>query len=58
MKMIPKSLNRRKYYTSSSFSILLNGPRAGSEFVVMLVTIMKINVLKTYSTSMILESKR
>jgi hypothetical protein len=58
MKMIPKSLNRRKYYQSSSFSIVLNGPRAGSEFVVMLVTIMKINVLKTYSTSMILESKR
>ena len=32
MKMIPKSLNRRKYYQSSSFSMVLNGPRAGSEF--------------------------
>ena len=27
--------------------MVLNGPRVGSEFVVMLVTIMKINVLKT-----------
>jgi hypothetical protein len=44
-----KSLNRRKYYQSSSFSVVLNGPWAGSEFVVMLVTIEKINVLKTYS---------
>jgi hypothetical protein len=58
MKMMPKSLNRRKYYQSSSFSMVLNGPQAGSEFVVMLVTIMKIDVLKTYSTSMILASKR
>jgi hypothetical protein len=58
MKMIPKSLNRRKYYQSSSFSMVLNGPQTGSEFVVMLVTIMKINVLKMYSTSMILASKR
>jgi hypothetical protein len=58
MKMMPKSLNRPKYYQSSSFSMVLKGPRAGSEFVVMLVTIMKINVLKTYSTCMILASKR
>jgi hypothetical protein len=28
MKMIPKTLNRRKYYQSSSFSMVLNGPRA------------------------------
>ena len=47
MEMIPKSLNRRKYDKSSSFSMVLNGPRAGSEFVVMLVTIMKINVLQS-----------
>jgi hypothetical protein len=37
--------------------MVLTGRLAGSEFVVMLVTIMKINVLKTYSTSMILASK-
>jgi hypothetical protein len=57
MKMIPKSVNRRKYYKSSSYSLVLNGPRAGSEFVVMLVTIMKISVLKTCLTSMILASE-
>jgi hypothetical protein len=39
MKMIPKRLIRRKYYKSSSFSMVVNGPQAGSEFVVMLVTI-------------------
>jgi hypothetical protein len=45
-QFIGKSLNRRKYYQSSSFSMVLNNPRSGSEFVAMLVTIMKINVLK------------
>ena len=36
---IPKSLSRRKYYKSSSFSMVLNGPREGWEFLVMLVAI-------------------
>ena len=47
-----------KMIKSSPFSMVLTGPRAGSEFVVMLVTIMKIDVLKTHSTSMILALKR
>jgi hypothetical protein len=40
---IPKSLKRRKYYKSSSFSMVLNGSRAGWEFLVMLVAITDIH---------------
>jgi hypothetical protein len=38
-----KSLKRRKYYKSSSFSMVLNGSRAGWEFLVMLVAITDIH---------------
>ena len=54
MKMIPKSLNRRKYYKSRSFQWCYNGPRARSEFLVMLVAITDIYYFINVSVSIAL----